>query len=44
MARVTYRGVQYDTDNLTKEYIYVKQKLVYRGHEFVANVKKEVVK
>ena len=44
MAKVTYRGVPYNTDTLQKEYIYVKQKLVYRGTEFIANVKKEVSK
>ena len=43
MARVTYRGIPYDTNqNILKEYAYVKQNEVYRGVEHTETRKVEV--
>ena len=43
MSKVTYRGVNYDTDrNLTKEGVLVKVPATYRGIKYYATAIREV--
>ena len=45
MAKVTYRGISYDTERgLTKEHAYVKREFVYRGIKYTNTNKVEVTK
>lgn len=45
MAKVTYRGVVYDTDrDLVKEMAYVKSSKTYRGISYTSSDKVELVK